>query len=535
MNSNLVHLLPPNLNQAHHQAIKRRRRIIVQYDALGDTKVNPLAMGISEWQKFGFQYIDEPGSQIDSIWWDCDHGNHVIYPSKVLSPFSHPSVKRWLESGLDCIKFFVEQTHRRELEVFWNHRIAEVDIGANGLEMDCLSPIKQKHPNWVIKTWWWQGTWNLAIQEVREFKLQILHELAENYDFDGFQIDYARHVPVLPVGRQWELRENITIFMRMIRNMLLGVAAQKNRPILLSAKIPHCLKDCHSDGFDIETWVREGLVDMLVLGSRSLEVDIEDYRQVLGSKIKLYPCIDDHHASDGYRYPPIEVFRGVTSNWWQQGADGVVTFNWHSAPREIYITKNKQDPGPKSEQVAYHEIGDRDTLKNKSKIFPVERRGNFPWAEGAFNKNATAQLPVNLRYDGTPSVIELYFGDKLDDIEKNINSLTLRITISNAKPGDVIKAELNGKALGESNYDYKWKDPQIFSPAPQPPAGANCQYKVDPNQKLLLITYVVKPYIVQTGKNIVGIWVNHQEPHVGRQLCVEKVEMHLQIEEIIYT
>ena len=58
------------------------------------------------------------------------------------------------------------------------------------------------------------------------------------YSFDGFELDFARHTPCLPPGRQWELREHATAFVRGVREMLLAVAEERGTPILLAAKVP---------------------------------------------------------------------------------------------------------------------------------------------------------------------------------------------------------------------------------------------------------------------------------------------------------
>jgi hypothetical protein len=259
---------------------------------------------------------------------------------------------------------------------------------------------------------------------------------------------------------------------------------------------------------------------MLTLGSRSFDVDVEGFRQALGPAIKLYPCIDDHHASDGYRFPPIEVFRGVACNWFQQGADSVVTFNWHAAPAEVYTSRGLH-PGPESHETAYREIGSPATLEGKAKVFPVERRGGYPWSEGAFNQNADAQLPAALRYDGTPSVIELRYGERPA-------LAALHITVSNAVQGDLIEVEINGAKLTGGAYDYAWKDPQIIAPnQPLWASGGTGEYSVNPKQRLLRVTYPLAPATVRTGENAVKVSVAHQMPHCCRQVYVEKVELHV--------
>jgi len=64
-----------------------------------------------------------------------------------------------------------------------------------------------------------------------------------------------------------------------------------------------------------------GLVDVLTLGSRAMEVETERFREAVGERVQLQPCFDDHHATDGYRLAPIEVLRGVFANHWRRGAD----------------------------------------------------------------------------------------------------------------------------------------------------------------------------------------------------------------------
>ena len=505
--------MPIQTNGAHQDAVGRRRRIISQYDAIAAC----LDMGETEWPQWAFEYLDEDGAQVDSIFWDCGLGNRAVVPSDVVPPDRSAKVRQYIERGVDWCEIYVEESHRRGMEAFWNHRIAEVDMGEHHGEMDATNEIKAAHPGWVIKTWWWQGLWNLASPGLREFKVRQLREMAERYAFDGFQIDFARHVPVLPVGRQWELRDEATQFMRMLREMLLEVAAERGTPILLSAKVPRSLAGCRCDGFDVEAWVREGLVDMLTLGSRSFDVEVSAFRETLGDHVKLYPCIDDYHASDGYRSAPVEVFRGVAASWYAQGADGVATFNWDCAS-----PRRDEWPYKVSQHAAYQELGSQATLSGEDKVFPVERQGGYKWSEGYFNQNADAQLPLKPRYDGTPSTVTVPCAD-----ERPEGVWKLYVTYFNAEPGDVIRARLNGRDLDEGQYDHDWKDAQICSPQPQHTSGGLGNYEVNPEQKLLRVCHHVEAQDVLAGRNTVELSVVKQAPHCCREIQVEKVELHV--------
>jgi len=172
--------------------------------------------------------------------------------------------------------------------------------------------------------------WTFAISEVRAVKVAILQELAENYALDGINLDFRRLPPFLPYGEQWELREALTDFVRQVRRMLQVVAEGRGRPFLLSVRVADTVPGCHVDGMDVEMWVRQYLVDLIIIGTRSIEVDLPGFRAITGDfPVKLSPCIDQHRSPNGYhQMTQIEFLRGLAANWRHQGADGVATFNF---------------------------------------------------------------------------------------------------------------------------------------------------------------------------------------------------------------
>ncbi len=516
--------VPIALPESHRALVKaRHRRIVMQHDVfwvlLNYLKMHP--EGGAKFEPFRdvvFGYADEPGSQIDAIWWDIG-GNAVgsVYPSEIFQPEVHPLVKRWHEEGVDWRKELINESRRRQLETFWNHRISEVDILPEGGHAKVPSPLKIEHPDWVLPvTWWPHGMWNLAAEGLRAHKVAVLREIAMRFDLDGIQIDFARHVPCLPVGRQWEMREHVTKFMRMVRTMLLDVAQQRGRPFLLAARVPQTVAGCHADGFDVQVWAEQRLVDVLTLGSRTMDVDVEGLRAVVGDEVQLQPCFDDHHATDGYRYAPIEVLRGVFANHWQRGANSVVTFNWAMATPEVAESVGGEI-APLTHQVAFHEIGDPATMLRKDKVFAVERRGGYPWADGFFNRNDTAPLPVILKAESAK--FTLHISDApVDEVR-----LMLRCVLFGARPEDEFEIRMNGVALTVTAVDAEWKDAQIFSPAKQPASGGKGDYKINPKQKLLRLDHQVPNAVWRQGRNDIVIRAISSQGAVQ----IEKMEGHL--------
>ncbi len=513
------------LSAEHNKAVSRPRRIVVQYDARAQFGAN-----FKDWIEYIFAYIDEPGNQTDSVLWDINSASRAVYPSKVLERSERSGLRKWQDQGIDFVQELIDECRKRELEVFWHHRMNPAD------GWHWVNPLKQAHPDWLIKTWWQQGLWNYAVPEVRQYKLDILTEVAQNYDFDGFHLDFARHVPCLPVGQQWEHREAMTDMIRRVRLMTLEIEKTRGRPFLLGAKVPRNIAGCHIDGFDVETWARENLVDIFTVGSRSMDVDLAGFRRITaGHNIKLQPCFDDHHATDAYQFGPIEFLRGVFANWWQQGADGVVTFNWANAPLELckkvgvnLDNLGDLNPGTPAQRQAYHEVGSPETLAFKDKFFAVERRGAFIWAEGYFNLNPDSPLPVTLANDGNLTSLPVQIGDNVRVYADRVRQVVVRAVLFGAGEEDDIELRLNGVVLPLATRDHQWKDAHIFSPEPQPPAGGAGGYKVDPEQKLLRLDFTASPLQCRLGENQVDLRILDADPQ--HTIVLEKLEIHVDYE-----
>ncbi len=509
---------PVRLPGEHLKAVHRKRRIVMMQDAYGDGHgATPMGGDFASWLRYRFSYLDELETQIDAIWWDM--AALAVYPNQGFPADVQARYDAWTAAGNDPLKALVDGTHSRGLEAFFNHRISEVELDGKTFRL------KTENPDWVIPTWWPHGMWNLAAPGLQDFKLRNLRYLAENYDFDGLQIDFARHTPVLPPGRQWELRGRLTGFIRRVRLMLQDAAKERGRPFLLAVRVPKSVEGAKEDGFDLESWARNRLVDIFTIGTRSLEVDVASFLAISrGRDIKVQPCWDDHHASDAYQWQSIEFLRGVYSNWWRQGADSVVTWNWSNATRKTCL-KMGINPGPESHDQGYQELGSLESMRGRDKIFALDRRGAFPWAEGFFSRNADARLPLRLAEGGEPVRLDLRIEELVAAASDRVGSLKLRIVLFGAGPETNVRARFNGGALKPVLRDPEWKDYQIVSPRPQPNSGRASRLRVDPDQRLLRIEYGLDPKVCRVGLNTAELALATAGASDGVKL--EKVEVHV--------
>ena len=533
------------LSSEHIDAINRRRRVIVNFDVISADGARFATKEIERLVEWKFMFADEPGTHIDSIYWSWGEGHQAPYPSEVLPLYDSPGFKKWADDGVNIVQVFLEAAKQRGVESFFSYRINGSD---NDLGPVAEIPMKEAHPDWLIHLWNANGYWNFAIKGVHEYKLSILSEAAEDYDFDGIELDFARVCPVLPPGHQWEYRERLTDFIRATRAMLLEVGRKRGRPLLLAARIPENLEGCHFDGIDAETWAREELLDIFVMGCRSFDVDIPAFRRITeGTNIKLYPCIDDHHASDGYQWPPIEVMRGVAANWYHQGADGVQTFNFaHATPEgtdrllgQMYLEK-----GWATHRQAYHEIGDADGLKQKNKIFVVQRRGGghgtivIPnpedWSTPRFmyfNTNMFGQLPAPLDNDGkVDTLLTIGVADDVAAAADRIDQITLRLLLSDPEaenlPDDQRLQPVTVATIGHPGTLENTRAAK----------GIEGQIEVRINNILLgtprieegWLVFAVQSKSLAVGDNLVGVRVTERPADAQHQILIEKLEVHLE-------
>ena len=502
-----------------------------------------------------FSMIDEEGVQIDSVWWCWLDGNFANYPSKILPVWELPGLKKWWEAGIDPVRIFAEESRKRGLETFFSYRL-------NGTDMQSIQPLskpllKDSHPEWLIQTWQAYGNpgyWNFVFPQVRDYKVAILREVAENYDYDGIEIDFARVPVCLPPGHQWENRHHLTKFMRAVRAMTLDVEARRGRPFLLAARIPENLEGCHFDGMDVGRWVGEQLVDILVLGNRSLEVDLAAFRDLTaGTAIKLCPCLDDHHASDGYEKPPIEVFRGVFANWWHQGADGIQTFNFTNWTREgaalfgwelekMTTSVTHSRPVWALHRQAYREMADAQRLKYLDKTFVVQRRGGghgtlvvpdpADWRTPRwlyYLTNMFSQLPAELANDGrADTLLFIYVADDMASAAGRIERVRVRVLLSDPEAQGLAAEGRIEPVIMASHDQPGGKRPNL------PPArGIENQIELRINNILLppprveqgWLVFSARPRHFAVGKNLVGLRVMERSPEAPSEIRVEMLEV----------
>jgi hypothetical protein len=526
---------PVRLTPAHAAAVNHQRRIFFQYDPYADIQARGgFGSDMDAVMDYVFDFADMPGSQLDAICIDVSNEGLAHYRSKILRPIRHPGLMNWREQGLDYFDELIKQGHRRSKEIWWGLRMNEVERGDLAAyepdryaEFNERNPVKAAHPEWLIRSWWWQGFWNYAVNDVREYRLSVVREVVEQYDFDGVHLDFLRHTPHLPPGRQWDNREHLTSFMREVRAMLQERAAQRARPFLFAARVPDSVEGCHTDGLDIETWAALGLVDVLIIGTRTINVHVASFREaVADAPLKLIPSFDCFHATDGYHGDQsLDLLCGVFGNYLHQGADGVGVFNNPAGSAE-HAKKLGLSQQASYDAEILTTIGSLKTIGGRARYYPIERRGGYAHNEGHGSSNNDAPLPIELRNDQRPSTLMLPVWEPV----KPDTEARVRLVLFQYVESDEVTLQLNGIGLKQDLVDAQWKDPRIFSPDLQPSTVTPGALVKNPaTQKLTRIEFLVPTEILKRGENTLAISVDRKGPFPpSKAVKIEKVELHIE-------
>jgi hypothetical protein len=195
-------------------------------------------------------------------------------------------------------------------------------------------------------------------------------------------------------------------------------------------------------GLDVRAWLEEGLVDYVV--------PMTYLYTVLDSNMPLDWIVEAAHNNDASVYPMLQPFytdeerfrynleaagpammRAAAANNWARGADGHYTWflKW---------------PLGDAERNTLSELGDRDVVFEGDKHFFLRRK-----TENEQDIDAYLPLPLTQEEAGKRFQLPFYIAD--DPTNPRVQTVTLRLAISDLVGADKLDIRLNGAALDDES------------------------------------------------------------------------------------
>lgn len=333
-------------------------------------------------------------------WWKSK-----VYPAeshyrwfKDRTGFDADSFGQYMLDGGDMVQVFLARCRKRGQVPFISLRMNDghhlENAGAKARSAVWASRFYVEHPEYRIGTdrrKWDEHVLNWAIPAVRAHKFAFIRELCENYDFDGFELDFMRFYSLFPQDRTTsaERRAIITAFVRQVRSVL-DRTARGGRRRWLCARVPCYLQAFDPLGLDLPEMVAAGL-DMVNVSASYFTVQQTDLpaicRLVPQAAVYLELCHSIWNgkrlAEKGYdtflfrRATPEQLYTAAHLAL-ARGASGVSAFNF-----VYYREHGGAGRGPFQEPPfeVFRHLGDRAWLANQAQHYFLAQGWGNPFVK----------------------------------------------------------------------------------------------------------------------------------------------------------
>jgi len=233
------------------------------------------------------------------------------------------------EAGYDAVQLMIDRCRARGMEFVACFRMNDRHNHGKSSGEFIL-----QHPEWQLKGAPGGPGMNFAYEPVRQKLRDYLEDLLAQYDVDGIEYDYMRWCHMFEPGEGAGHAHLLTDFNRKTRALLDAAAQQRGRQrVVLGVRVPATLKECEHLGFDVETWVKEGLADWVVptdFHYTDFNTRVEDFAKLAeGTDCKIYPAV--HPVICRGNEPGImrpANYRAAAHNFYAYGADGIEAYNY---------------------------------------------------------------------------------------------------------------------------------------------------------------------------------------------------------------
>lgn len=275
---------------------------------------------------------------------------------------------------------------------------------------------------------------DFAEPRVREVLLEYLEETILKYDVFGIQLDFMRNIDCFDYLSDEGYVEIMNQFIRDSKAIVEKAEEKFGHPIKFMIRCGRSVEHNKVFGFDAETWIKEGLVDAIVVSPLVWATDnlpISEWRELAGDNVAILACIEDNLINYNNKKTTENYVKGFSAGYYAQGADGMYFNNFFQ----------KGSIGPSIWKYGI----DKDSLYNGVRKVALSYQDKVPINH------------FNERYEPIPSTLESEGSDYILSIGEIIESdnvyLIAGFSEGCAKIPDV---SINGfNALSKQIVDYE--------------------------------------------------------------------------------
>ncbi|MBM3241385.1 hypothetical protein FJZ31_34325 [Candidatus Poribacteria bacterium] len=421
--------------------------------------------------------VDElVGTPVEALMFCLGDGRTVLHDTKVGELWGH-NVEKWphlifrrahqnakhlIQNNLDPLRLICDRAHAKGMLVYAT-LLVQQGRGQRGEDVRC-SDFRFENTHLEIGARGdlppdFPGLTCLDFKqdEVREERFALIEETINNYPVDGFELQlnyspYYFHPDEVEAGLHI-----MTAWIRQVYEAVKRSGSERE----LAVRIPASIEGCLQIGLDVRTWLKQGIVDVVIgqtLSQPELLDAMTDFRPLVeavrGTSCRIHAAIHSHVDSDRLGEATIEMIRAAACNYWAQGVDGLYLAHWFGnwPYQASFYEKLRELPHP-------------EVMAPKDKYYYVPTEtGRYP--KPVTEPGITIALPAALELN-QPTTVRFQISDDLSRWNKvgRIHEVLLRIRVMNTTESDRLRFRLNGVDLPDNllrqiNEMYRMQAPR---------------------------------------------------------------------------
>lgn len=383
--------------------------------------------------------VDEcAGTAVDTFIYGVSRSDGLFYPSKTGLRFRDDTrrfelsayyrvwhnMQSLMDRGLDPLTVLIDRAHEKGMDFF-----ASLRIGPQG------------HTDPALITT--SGGPGFLDDDLREHNFLLLRELAVDYASDGIELDLAAPpAGATPLFQPDDAVEATPIMTDWVRRVSEMARNRPGTPGQVGARVYPTEAINRRMGYDVRTWLDEGLVDYvtpMVYAHNvvNAHMPIEWLIEAAGDNdVSVYPMIVPYYADDSRplqirEWATPEMMRAAAANYWAMGADGLYTY---------FLKWPIDDAG----RTILTELGDSASVRHKTKHYLVNRKDEYTEQVGF-----SLPLPISIEPEESGKRHDIPFmisDDPTADVGR-IREISLKIRIMDLLADDRLTISLNGESL----------------------------------------------------------------------------------------
>jgi len=365
----------------------------------------------------------------------------------------------------------------------------------------CIGEADQRHPGF-------EYCYDFALESVRADKLSMIREVLEDYQADGIELDFMFFAAYF---KKRDVEKNIPVmnrFVSQVRELADEAGRSRKRAVTVGARVFHRKDENLKAGLDVETWLRQGDLDLVVgqVPDQLFEpaVDVRWLVEASGGRAGIYIRPPLRVYDERAPRPTIEMYRALGQSLRSQGATGLYLgyLRWPLDRKEHQILREMAFP---------------ETYRREDKRYflqPAEGAGTFT------DPPPKRVLPLALK-EGEWVRLTLRVADDVKEAQRDgeLRRPRLTLRLQNFPVEDEIRIRFNGRLLPLESFEVTDERALRIPVRLRRPIGAPSGFAAH------WLRTKLDPDLLQQGENTVEILARKLIPTASWTRFVSGVEI----------